>query len=65
MVQESGDYCYDAGLEGYIDYERLGQSLLFQEIGQFNERGYISYHGELSFEELISDNPEPAALQMT
>ena len=65
MVQESGDYYYDAGLEGYIDYERLGQSLLFQEIGQFNERGYISYHGELSFEELISDNPEPAALQMT
>lgn len=65
MVQESGDYYYDAGLEGYIDYERLGQSLLFQEIGQFNEWGYISYHGELSFEELISDNPEPITLQMT
>lgn len=65
MVQESGDYYYDAGLEGYIDYERLGQSLLFKEIGQFVESGYISYHGELSFEELISDNPEPAVLQMT
>lgn len=65
MVQESGDYCYDAGPAGYIDYERLGQSLLFQEIGQFNERGYISYHGELRFEALISDNPEPVTLQMT
>ena len=65
MVQESGDYHYDAGLEGYIDYERLGQSLLFQETGQFNERGYISCHGELSFEELISDNPEPVTFQMT
>ena len=65
MVQESGDYCYDAGSAGYIDYERLGQSLLFQEIGQFNERGYISYHGELRFEALISDNPEPVTLQMT
>lgn len=65
MVQESGDYYYDAGLEGYIDYERLGQSLLFKEIGQFVESGYVSYHGELSFEELISDNPEPAVLQMT
>lgn len=30
MVQESGDYYYDAGLEGYIDYERLGQSPLFK-----------------------------------
>ena len=65
MVQESGDYHYDAGLEGYIDYERFGQSLLFQETGQFNERGYISCHGELSFEELISDNPEPVTFQMT
>ena len=65
MVQESGDYHYDAGLEGYIDYERLGQSLLFKEIGQFVESGYVSYHGELSFEELISDNPGPAVLQMT
>lgn len=65
MVQESGDYYYDAGLEGYIDYERLGQSLLFKEIGQFVESGYVSYHGELSFEELISDNPEPITLQMT
>ena len=65
MVQESGDYYYDAGLEGYIDYERLGQSLLFKEIGQFVESGYASYHGELSFEELISDNPGPAVLQMT
>lgn len=65
MVQESGDYYYDAGLDGYIDYERLGQNLLFQETGQFNEWGYISYHGELSFEELLSDNPEPVAFQMT
>ena len=65
MVQESGDYYYDAGLEGYIDYERLGQNLLFKEIGQFVESGYVSYHGELSFEELISDNPGPAVLQMT
>ena len=65
MVQESGDYRYDAGLDGYIDYERLGQNLLFQETGQFNEWGYISYHGELSFEELLSDNPEPVAFQMT
>ena len=65
MVQESGDYYYDAGLEGYIDYERFGQSLLFQETGQFNERGYITCHGELSFEELISDNPEPVTFQMT
>lgn len=43
----------------------LGQNLLFQETGQFNEWGYISYHGELSFEELLSDNPEPVAFQMT
>ncbi len=53
MVQESGDYYYDAGLEGYIDYERLGQSLLFQEIGQFVESGYISYKGTLTLEELM------------
>lgn len=53
MVQESGDYYYDAGLEGYIDYERLGQSLLFKEIGQFVESGYISYKGTLTLEELM------------
>ena len=53
MVQESGDYHYDAGLEGYIDYERLGQSLLFQEIGQFVESGYVSYKGTLTLEELM------------
>ena len=53
MVQESGDYHYDAGLEGYIDYERFGQSLLFQEIGQFVESGYISYKGTLTLEELM------------
>lgn len=53
MVQESGDYYYDAGLEGYIDYERLGQSLLFQEIGQFVESGYVSYKGTLTLEELM------------
>ena len=53
MVQESGDYYYDAGLEGYIDYERLGQSLLFKEIGQFVESGYVSYKGTLTLEELM------------
>lgn len=53
MVQESGDYHYDAGLEGYIDYERFGQSLLFQEIGQFVESGYVSYKGTLTLEELM------------
>lgn len=53
MVQESGDYHYDAGLEGYIDYERLGQGLLFKEIGQFVESGYVSYKGTLTLEELM------------
>ena len=57
MVQESGDYHYDAGLEGYIDYERFGQSLLFQEIGQFVESGYVSYKGTLTLEELMTDDP--------
>lgn len=53
MVQESGDYHYDAGLEGYIDYERLGQGLLFKEIGQFVESGYVCYKGTLTLEELM------------
>ena len=53
MVQESGDYYYDAGLEGYIDYERIGQDLLFKEIGQFVESGYVSYKGTLTLEELM------------
>ena len=57
MVRESGDYCYDAGLEGYIDYERFGQSLLFQETGQFVESGYVSYKGTLTLEEVMADDP--------
>ncbi len=40
-------------LEGFYDYRRYGEQRMQQEGGQFNECGYVSYHGGMPWVECI------------
>ena len=69
MIQESGHFEYDENLEGFYDYEKFGLRRMEQESGMFTNRGYVSYHGTISLEELMMEDPaetvqEEQGLQM-
>ena len=69
MIQESGHFEYDENLEGFYDYETFGIQRMEQESGMFTDRGYVSYHGTMSLEELMMEDPaetfrEEQGLQM-
>jgi hypothetical protein len=53
MIMESGHFEYDENLAGYYDFAKYGQERMKQEYGEFTDRGYISYHGTLSLDELM------------
>lgn len=53
MIMDSGHYEYDENLAGYIDFAKYGKERMENEQGQFNNRGYVSYHGTLSLDELM------------
>ena len=57
MIRESGHFDYDENLEGFYDYRRYGEQQLRQEGGQFNECGYVAYHGAMPLEELMMEDP--------
>ena len=57
MIQESGHFEYDENLEGFYDYEKYGLQRMEQESGIFTDRGYVSYHGTMSLEELMMEDP--------
>ena len=57
MIQESGHFEYDENLEGFYDYEKYGLQRMEQETGMLTDKGYISYHGALSLEELMMEDP--------
>jgi len=57
MIQESGHFEYDHNLDGFYDYEKYGLQRMEQESGMFTDRGYISYHGTMSLEELMMEDP--------
>ena len=57
MIRESGHFDYDENLEGFYDYRRYGEQQLRQEGGQFNECGYVVYHGTMTLEELMMEDP--------
>ena len=62
IIQESGQFAYSDALDSFYDYGKLGQERIGEDGGKFNERGYVAYHGELSLEELMMDDPsEPLA----
>ena len=57
MIQQSGHYKYDKSLEEFYNYGDYGVKKLLQEDGVFVDRGYISYNGTLTLEELMQDDP--------
>ena len=63
MIQESGHFEYDQNLDEFYDYEKYGLQRMEQESGMFTDRGYISYHGTMSLEELMMEDPAQAYQQ--
>lgn len=57
MIQESGHFDYDPNLTEFYDYEKYGCQRMEQQSGMFTDSGYISYHGTLSLEELMMEDP--------
>ena len=57
MIQESGHFEYDPNLDEFYDYERYGLQRTEQQSGMFTDRGYVSYHGTMSLEELMMEDP--------
>ena len=56
MIQRSGHYKYDESLEEFYNYGDYGASRVLREDGKFVDRGYVSYHGTLTMEELMRDD---------
>jgi len=57
MIRQSGHFEYDENLEGFYDYQGYGEQRIREEGGQFNECGYVAYHGTMPLEELMRDAP--------
>ena len=57
MIQQSGHYEYDENLEDFYNYGDYGVKRMLQEDGVFVDRGYVSYHGTLTLDELMRDDP--------
>ena len=56
MIQQSGRYEYDEKLKDFYNYGDYGVEKMLQEDGTFVDRGYVSYHGTLTLEELMRDD---------
>ena len=57
MIQRSGHYEYDENLEDFYNYGDYGVKRMLQEDGVFVDRGYVSYRGTLTLDELMRDDP--------
>lgn len=57
MIEQSGHFEYDPNLDEYYDFEKYGNDHIVRQEGQFSELGYVSYHGTLSFDELMMEDP--------
>ena len=57
MIQESGRFEFDENLDSFYNYKQYGEQQLQLEDGQFNEYGYVTYHGTMSLEELMTEDP--------
>ena len=60
MIQQSGHFEYDVNLDGFYNYRLYGEQHIQQEGGQFNECGYVAYHGTMTLEELMKEDPAEA-----
>ena len=57
MIQKSGHFEYDENLEEFYNYGDYGVKRMIQEDGVFADRGYVSYHGTLTLDELMRSDP--------
>lgn len=57
MIQNSGQFRYDSDLDEFYDYGKYGRRCMEQNQGMFTNQGYISYHGTLTMEELMTEDP--------
>ena len=57
MIQQSGHYEYDENLEEFYNYGDYGVKRILRDDGVFVNRGYVSYHGTLTLEKLMRDDP--------
>ena len=57
MIQDSGQFSYDSDLDEFYDYGKYGRQCMEQNQGMFTSQGYISYHGTLTMEELMTEDP--------
>ena len=57
MIQKSGHFEYDENLDEFYNYGDYGVQRMLQEDSVFVDRGYVSYHGTLTLEELMQDDP--------
>jgi len=57
MIRESGQFEYDGRLADFYDYRLYGGQRIEAEGGQFNECGYVAYHGTVPLEELLQSTP--------
>ena len=57
LIQESGHYEYDENLEPYYDYDKCGREQMESESGGYTPEGYVSYHGTMSLDELMIEDP--------
>ena len=64
MIQESSRFAYDPELEDFYDYGKYGEERIAREEGHFVEQGYVSYHGIMSLDELMRDDPAELEQQM-
>ena len=56
MIQRSWHYEYDENLEDFYNYCDYGVSRMLQDDGVFVDRGYVSYHGTLTLDELMQED---------
>ena len=57
MIQKSGHFEYDENLDEFYNYGDYGVQRMLQEDGVFVDRGYVSYRGTLTLDELMRDDP--------
>lgn len=64
MIQESGHFEYDPNLEAFYDYAGYAEQRMREQSGEFTLNGYVSYHGTVSIDELIMEDPAAQSMKM-
>jgi len=64
MIQESGHFEYDPNLEAFYDYAGYAEQRMREQSGEFTLNGYVSYHGAMSIDELIMEDPSSQSMKM-